>query len=214
MNRSSWTPPHGSTVHPPVTGLVSRWSLKSRLRLGCEPEAVHALDHEPRELVLARGAAVGCRLGGGLRAGRLGRPRRPAGHDVVDLVGVEGLPLEQRLGHRLHLVAVLLQEPRRELVLLVDDAADLGVALLHRSLPDGVLRRNRGGAVHHGKPPRRMGGDQKRRPPLGRPPDMRRGAPARPWRRSPPADPWCPASRGSGPPGPARASCIPSARCR
>src|SRR6185503_1855360 len=74
---------------------------------------------------LALRAAVARRRLGGLRARGLGRPRRLARHDVGDLVGVDRFPLEQRLGHRLDLVAVVLEPPARELVLGVDAAADL-----------------------------------------------------------------------------------------
>src|SRR5207237_4292192 len=59
------------------------------------------------------GAAAAATAVGGRRHGllhRLGRARRLAAHDVVDLVRVEGLPLEQRLGHHLDLVAVLLEQ--------------------------------------------------------------------------------------------------------
>src|SRR5690349_12687550 len=79
----------------------------------------------------ALGAArAGGRLRGALRAARLRRTRRLARHDVADLVGVDRLPLEQRLGHRLDLVAVVLEQLAREQVLLVDDAADLRIDLL------------------------------------------------------------------------------------
>src|SRR5687768_2297837 len=92
----------------------------------------------------ALGAGVGRRrLGRGLRAARLRRPRRLARHDVADLVGVEGLELEQRLGHRLDLVAVVLEELARNAVLLVDDAADLRVDLLQRGLGDVLVSGNR-----------------------------------------------------------------------
>ena len=64
----------------------------------------------------------------------LRRARRPAGHDVVDLVGVDRLELEQRGGHRLDLVAIVLEELPRDRVLLVDDLADLAVDLAHRLL--------------------------------------------------------------------------------
>src|SRR6185503_3148028 len=54
---------------------------------------------------------------------RLGRARGAPGHDVVDLVRVDRLPLEQRLGHHLDLVAVFLEQAPRERVLPVDDGA-------------------------------------------------------------------------------------------
>src|SRR5882672_7537255 len=59
----------------------------------------------------------------------LRRPRRLARHDVGDLLGIEGLELEQRRRHRLDLLAILLEQLARDRVLLVDDAADLGVDL-------------------------------------------------------------------------------------
>jgi hypothetical protein len=59
----------------------------------------------------------------------LWRTRRAAGHDVVDLVRVDRLELEQRLGHRLDLVAIVLEQLARDRVLLVDDLADLASTL-------------------------------------------------------------------------------------
>src|SRR5882724_7661269 len=61
----------------------------------------------------------------------LGRTRLLAGHDVVDLLGVDGFPFQQGLGHRVHPVLVVLDQLARQRVLLVDDAAHLGVDLLH-----------------------------------------------------------------------------------
>src|SRR5918994_6627983 len=97
-------------------------------------------------------------LGGRLRAGGLRRPRRLAGHDVADLVGVERLVLEQRLGHHLDLFAVLLEDLASDAVLLIDDAADLGVDLLHGRFGHALVRGHRAAeehfalvlAVHHG----------------------------------------------------------------
>src|SRR5258708_3556305 len=89
------------------------------------------------------GAAVARRRLLGVRARRLRWPRRLAGHDVTDLVGVDGLELEQRLGHRLDLVAVVLEELAREVVLLVDDAANLRIHLLHRLLGHVLVRGHR-----------------------------------------------------------------------
>src|SRR6185295_5951511 len=88
-------------------------------------------------------AAVRRRLARRRRAGRLRRPRRLAGHDVGDLLGVERLELEQRRRHRLDLVPVLLEDLAGDRVLLVDDAADLGVDLLHRRLGDVLVRLDR-----------------------------------------------------------------------
>src|SRR5882672_1425916 len=74
--------------------------------------------------------AAARRLGRRGRATRgLRRPRRLARHDVGDLLGIEGLELEQRRRHRLDLLAILLEQLARDRVLLVDDAADLGVDL-------------------------------------------------------------------------------------
>ena len=61
----------------------------------------------------------------------LGWTWRLAGHDVVELVAVDGFPLQQGLGHGVHLVLVVLDQLARQRVLLVDDAAHLGVHLLH-----------------------------------------------------------------------------------
>ena len=63
----------------------------------------------------ARAPRRGCRrrwAACGLRGHRLRRARRAAVHDVLDLVRVDRLPLEQRLGHHLDLVAVLLEQAR------------------------------------------------------------------------------------------------------
>src|SRR5688572_26236612 len=96
-----------------------------------------------RGRALGAGVTARRRLGRGLRAARLGRPRWLPAHDVADLVGVERLVLEQRLGHRLDLVAVVLEELARDAVLLVDDAADLRVDLLQRRLGDVLVRGDR-----------------------------------------------------------------------
>src|SRR5690606_12636693 len=56
---------------------------------------------------------------------------RLAIHDVVDLVRVDGFPLKQRLGHGVHFVAVLFDQAARQLVLLVNDAANLSIDHLH-----------------------------------------------------------------------------------
>src|SRR3954471_5160423 len=63
-----------------------------------------------RRRFFALRAAAGGRLAG-LRGGRLGAARRLPRHDVADLLGVERLPLEERLRHHLDLVAVFFQEP-------------------------------------------------------------------------------------------------------
>src|SRR5699024_10968992 len=55
-------------------------------------------------------------------------------HDVVDLVGINGFPLEQGRSHGFHLVAVFFDQLACHTVLLVDDAADLLVDLLHGGL--------------------------------------------------------------------------------
>src|SRR4051812_10870731 len=90
-----------------------------------------------------RAAVVGRRLCR-LRAGRrLRRTRRLARHDVADLVGVDGFPLEERLGHRLHLVAVVFQKLARQTVLRIDDAADLRVDLLQRGLRNVLVGGHR-----------------------------------------------------------------------
>src|SRR3954464_12369895 len=91
----------------------------------------------------ALGAGIAGRRLGRLRGGGLRRTRRLAGHDVVDLVGVDRLPLEQRLGHCLYLVAVVLEQLPRHPVLRVDDMADLGVDLLHGRFGHVLVRLNR-----------------------------------------------------------------------
>src|SRR5712691_10664176 len=71
-----------------------------------------------------RGRAGSALLRRRLRSlGRLGQTRRLAFHYVVELVGVECLPLEQRLRNRFNLVAVVEDEFLRQGVLVVDDLA-------------------------------------------------------------------------------------------
>src|SRR5690606_32144572 len=73
----------------------------------------------------------GCRAAGGTGASlpvtRLAR--RTAGHDVVDLVGVDGFVLHQRLGHHVQLVAILGENALCGRVAVIDDAAHLLVDL-------------------------------------------------------------------------------------
>src|SRR5205085_9671055 len=109
-----------------------------------------------RDLLCARdrrGGALGAGVAAGgrlrrLRVRGLRRTRRLAGHDVADLVGVDRFPLEERLGHRLDFVAVCLEQSARELVLRVDDVADLGVDLLQRRLRHALVRGD-GAAEEH-----------------------------------------------------------------
>src|SRR3954466_1205342 len=84
----------------------------------------------------------------GRTAGGFRRARRPALHDVVHLLGVECFPFEQRLGHDLDLLAVLVDEPARLGVHLVDDAPDLGVDLLHGRFRDILVLRHRAAEEH------------------------------------------------------------------
>src|SRR6266581_5801350 len=78
----------------------------------------------------------------------LGRARRPAVHDVLDLLGVDGFQLEQGLGHGFDLVAVVEDELPRQAVLLVDDLADLGVDLLHRHFGHVLVGGDRASEEH------------------------------------------------------------------
>src|SRR3989304_5988246 len=82
--------------------------------------------------------------GGGIYKGGRGLPF----HDVVQLIGVQRLPLEQRLGHDLHLVPVFLDQTPRQRILLVDDAAYLLVDLLQRHLGNVLVRGNRTAEEH------------------------------------------------------------------
>src|SRR5690606_15910120 len=71
---------------------------------------------------------------GGIAVIAVGHMRSPwwqTFHDVVDLVGINGFPLQQSLGHGMHLVAVVLDQLAGNGVLLVDDLANLGVHFLH-----------------------------------------------------------------------------------
>src|SRR6185369_1594644 len=94
------------------------------------------------------GTGVGPERGARRGAHRLRRTRRTALHDVLDLVAVERFDFEQRLGHRFDLVAVFLDELPRQRILLVDDATDLQVDLLHRRLGHVLLRRDRAAEEH------------------------------------------------------------------
>ena len=78
------------------------------------------------------GPAVGADVGFG---GRGGLPAMMSAICSASIVS----QLEQRLGHRFDLVAVVLEQLARDGVLLVDDLADLHVDLLHRRFGD-VLR--------------------------------------------------------------------------
>src|SRR5574341_965241 len=137
----AWRPPSekesGVTLTTPITSGRSSDSLNGP----------HCRNIKSGALLRRRG-----RRGGRLRSGiprlrrrlrRLGRARRAALHDVVDLVGVERLPLEQRLRHRFDLVAVVLDQLARKPVLLVDDAPDFGIHLLHRGLGYVLVHRHR-----------------------------------------------------------------------
>src|SRR5690606_30440587 len=72
------------------------------------------------------------------------RARFAAGHDVVDLLRVDGLVLDQRLCHQVQLVGVGAQDIRGPLVVAVDDRAHLVVDVALRGagnlrmLGDGV----------------------------------------------------------------------------
>src|SRR5690625_6151312 len=71
-----------------------------------------------------------------------GRTWWATGHDVINLLGIDGLPLEQGLCHGLHLVTVFLDEIARNGVLLINDAANLTVNLLHGVLRQGIAFAN------------------------------------------------------------------------
>src|SRR5437868_9726829 len=112
----------------PITRGLSSWNenLPQRSTAADSRDLLSACDR--RGGTLGAGVAAGGRLRR-LRVRGLRRTRRLAGHDVADLVGVDRLELEQRLGHRLDLVAVCFEQSARELVLHIDDAPDLGVDL-------------------------------------------------------------------------------------
>src|SRR6185436_7964623 len=97
------------------------------------------------------------RRGWRLRGSRLGWTRRLAGQDVVELIGVERLQLEQRLCHRFDDRPVVLDQLARQLVLRIDDVADLLIHFLQRRLGHVLVRGDRAAeedfalvlAVHH-----------------------------------------------------------------
>ena len=74
---------------------------------------------------------------------RLGRTRRFPGHDVVDLIGIQGFNFQKGFGHRFDFVAVTFDQFTRQRVLLIDDATDLGVHLLHGGLGNILVRGDR-----------------------------------------------------------------------
>src|SRR5882672_101763 len=144
--RAWWTAACGSRKRPPSekeSGVMFTTPMSSGLSSGRRNLPHWRNSGRRRRCCRAFGAAVARRGLRGLRARGLRRPRRLAGHDVADLVGVDGLELEQRLGHRLDLVAVVLEKLAREAVLLVDDALDLAVDLLHRRLGHALVRGDR-----------------------------------------------------------------------
>src|SRR5580765_6122938 len=63
-------------------------------------------------------------------AGR--RVRRAAFHDRLDLLGVDGFPLQQRGDHRFDDLALVLEDAAGDVVLHVENAPDLGIDLLLR----------------------------------------------------------------------------------
>src|SRR3990172_6325951 len=71
-----------------------------------------------------------------------GRARFLARHDVLDLVGLERLPLEQGPGQALDLLAVLLDDGARPGVLLIDDAADFPVHDLGHGVAHVLVRHH------------------------------------------------------------------------
>src|SRR5438132_11467889 len=80
-----------------------------------------------------RGVRTRVRSEGGSRRGRgrFRRTRRAALHDVLDLIAVERFQLEQRLGHRFHLVVIVFDQLARERLLLIDNPPDFEIDLLH-----------------------------------------------------------------------------------
>ena len=72
-----------------------------------------------------------------------GRPRLPAFHDVVDLRGVDGFVLHQRVLHQLQPVAILIQDLFRPGIAFVDNPAHLAINR-HRGIHRhrfGLMRR-------------------------------------------------------------------------
>lgn len=69
--------------------------------------------------------------------------RRLAGHDVIDLLGINGFPFKQRFCHRLHLVPIFLEQATSQCVLLINDAADFSIHLLHRRFGNVLVLRHR-----------------------------------------------------------------------
>src|SRR6185312_209997 len=83
------------------------------------------------------------------RAGRrvLGPVRRrsglASGHDVVDLVGVDGFVLQQQLGHDVQLVEVRGQQLPRARIGAIKDAAHHFVDLARRLVRNALVLRDR-----------------------------------------------------------------------
>src|SRR5579862_6493787 len=95
-----------------------------------------------RALVLLRRNSSAGRL---TRLGRLARQRvvparrglgGPAGHDVLQLLLVDGLVLDERLGHRVQLLEVALENALGTGVVGLDDAAHLLVDRVRGNVRD------------------------------------------------------------------------------
>src|SRR5919201_5140249 len=81
-------------------------------------------------------ATRGCRLDDGFA-------RRPlAGEQILDLVAGQRLEFEQRLGQRLEIAALFLENLLRLFVTCLDQTLDLGVDLAARLLRDILLARH------------------------------------------------------------------------
>src|SRR5690606_38252566 len=112
---------------------------KKNARTRCLPDAGDSLQRFLRSVLAGRVAesvitlrpglaGLGSHLGAGAaRAAGVGpagwRARLAAGHDVVDLLGIDGLVLDQGLGHQVQLVGILPQDLRRALEVAIDDGA-------------------------------------------------------------------------------------------
>src|SRR5665647_2574148 len=75
--------------------------------------------------------------------GRFGLTRRQTSHDVVDLVGIYGFPLQQGRGHDFDLVTIIFQQLARNAILRIDNTADFSIYFLHGGFRHTFVRSHR-----------------------------------------------------------------------
>ena len=79
---------------------------------------------------------------------RLGWTWRAAFHDVLDLIGINGFPFHQGIGHHFDLVTTFREDFFGQSILVVQNLPDLLVDLLHRHVGQIFVRGNRAAQKH------------------------------------------------------------------